>query len=231
MKVDHNPSTLYHLKKEQTLPQVHTKSTKCCVFNVHALGDVEKTDAISDFVSSHDIDIVALTETWLKGDPSDAQRIGEISPPGYSFSYKPRGHRKGGGVGILTRKSIKIKLLTTPKVTSFEYIDCDISSGKLQLRFVVIYHPPPSKKNKSTTNLFLEEFTTHLERLLAHPGHLIIVDNFNLHIDVPSDPSTIKFNDIINSLGLAQHVTGATHQAGHTLDLVITPVTQLSSMT
>ena len=40
--------------------------------NVHALGDVANTDAILDFVTSHDIDIVALTETWLKGDPSDA---------------------------------------------------------------------------------------------------------------------------------------------------------------
>ena len=32
------------------------------------------------FVSSRDIDIVALSETWLKGDPSDAQSIGEVSP-------------------------------------------------------------------------------------------------------------------------------------------------------
>ncbi len=141
--------------------------------------------------------------------------------PKYNFNYKPCGNRKGGGVGILTRKPIKIKLLIAPTFSSFEYIDCDINLGKSQFHFVIIHHPPPSKVNKLTTSSFLEEFTTLLECLLAHPGNLIIAWDFKLHIDVPADPSTIKFNDIINSLGLTQHMISGSPTATQPLLIIL----------
>ena len=40
-------------------------------------------------------------------------------------------------------------------------------------------------------------------------------------MDVPSDPDTNKFNDLLESAGLKKSVTGPTHRCGHTLDLVI----------
>ena len=40
-------------------------------------------------------------------------------------------------------------------------------------------------------------------------------------MDVPSDPDTAKFNDLLESAGLKKSVTGPTHRCGHTLDLVI----------
>ena len=44
----------------------------------------------------------------------------------------------------------------------------------------------------------------------------------NIHVDVPDDPDAIKFLDLLDSLGLAQHVKTPTHRCGHTLDLIIT---------
>ena len=41
-------------------------------------------------------------------------------------------------------------------------------------------------------------------------------------MDVPTDAYTVKFMDLLESLGLEQHVRGPTHTHGHTLDLVIT---------
>ena len=41
-------------------------------------------------------------------------------------------------------------------------------------------------------------------------------------MDVPTDAKTVKFMDLLESLGLEQHVRGPTHTHGHTLDLVIT---------
>ncbi len=165
---------------------------------------------------------MALTETWLRGDPSDAQRIGEVTPAGYHFHHKPRLNRKGGGVGILLKKALKIKLLPSPNAVSFEHMVCDITTGKTALRMVIIYRPPASKVNKSTPASFLTEFYTLLERLLTFPGHLIITGDFNFHVDVPDNPHAIKLLDTLDSVGLVQLVTGSTHRAGHTLDLVIT---------
>ena len=39
---------------------------------------------------------------------------------------------------------------------------------------------------------------------------------------------TVKFTSILESCGMRQHVTGATHVAGHTLDVVITRDTDTS---
>ena len=41
-------------------------------------------------------------------------------------------------------------------------------------------------------------------------------------MDVSTDADTAKFVDLLESLGLEQHVSGPTHTHGHTLDLVIT---------
>ena len=51
---------------------------------------------------------------------------------------------------------------------------------------------------------------------------LCITGDFNLHIDDPTDAYGCQFNDLLSSYGLVNHITFPTHQAGHTLDLVIT---------
>ena len=60
----------------------------------------------------------------------------------------------------------------------------------------------------------------HLVVLTPEP--LLITGDINIHVDVPDDPDAIKFLDLLDSLGLAQHVKTPTHLCGHTLDLMIT---------
>jgi hypothetical protein len=52
-------------------------------------------------------------------------------------------------------------------------------------------------------------------------GKVIIVGDFNLHIDNPDDSNVIRFVALLESLSWVQHVKGATHIRGHTLNLVI----------
>ncbi|CAH3183058.1 unnamed protein product [Porites lobata] len=52
-------------------------------------------------------------------------------------------------------------------------------------------------------------------------GHLLISGDFNLHVDDPCSIYANLFNEILESCNLKEHVTGATHANGHTLDLVI----------
>ena len=51
---------------------------------------------------------------------------------------------------------------------------------------------------------------------------LLICGDFNVHMDVPSDADTIRLKDLLNSMGLVQHVKRPTHIHGQTLDLIIT---------
>ena len=90
------------------------------------------------------------------------------------------------------------------------------------LRLVAIYRPPPSQTNKLTVTAFFREFSTLLEVLSIDPARLILVGDFNFHLDVDSDHNANIMKDMLESAGLQQHVTGATHRRGHTLDLLIT---------
>ena len=93
---------------------------------------------------------------------------------------------------------------------------------KIFRRPFTIYRLPPSKANQLNSALFFEEFCILAEQLVVSPGNLLIVGDFNYHVDNISNLDTVKFNNILESFGLVQHVNGPTHKKGHTLDLIIT---------
>ena len=43
----------------------------------------------------------------------------------------------------------------------------------------------------------------------------------NIHVDNEKDALGLAFKDILNSIGLRQHVSGPTHCRNHTLDLIL----------
>ena len=56
--------------------------------------------------------------------------------------------------------------------------------------------------------------------------HLRVLGDFNIHLDDSENADAVKFHDLLESLGLEQHVTKSTHIHGHILDLVITRKTE-----
>ena len=50
----------------------------------------------------------------------------------------------------------------------------------------------------------------------------MLCGDFSIQVDVQDNPNVESFLDLIDSLGLVQHVHFATHVQGHILDLVIT---------
>ncbi|PIK45093.1 hypothetical protein BSL78_18046 [Apostichopus japonicus] len=90
------------------------------------------------------------------------------------------------------------------------------------VHLVTIYRPPQSKKNGNNFRTFMEEITAYFELLVISTGILLVLGDFNLHIDKPADKEGAEFISLVESLGMTQHVTGATHRGGHTLDLVLT---------
>ncbi|CAB4028015.1 RNA-directed DNA polymerase from mobile element jockey [Paramuricea clavata] len=88
-------------------------------------------------------------------------------------------------------------------------------------RIVVIYRPPLSSLNKVTYSAFLEEFTKLLEHISLASGKLIIVGDFNCHVD-KGGSNALRFLELLQIFNLEQHVNVLTHSSGHTLYLIIT---------
>ena len=89
------------------------------------------------------------------------------------------------------------------------------------LRLFAIYRPPPSSDNKLTTTMFLNDFSTFLEVIPSISQYVVILGDFNIHVDDDEDRVAKLFHDMLDSVGLQQHIEGPTHFRGHTLDLLI----------
>ena len=84
-----------------------------------------------------------------------------------------------------------------------------------------VYRPPPSRQNKLTNAMFLEQFSDLLESYVSC-DRLFVVGDLNVHFDKPSDPTTSALNVVLDNLSLHQLVNVPTHQHGDTLDWLIT---------
>ena len=132
--------------------------------------------------------------------------------------------RRGGGTGFLFRDSLTVTKVDGGEKESFEFSEWLIQlSSSHNLRLAIIYRPQnDADVIRIPTSTFFSEFTEYLKSVVMCEEQLIIVGDFNFHVDTPEDTDTIKLFDLLESFCLQQHVEGPTHIHGHTLDLIIT---------
>jgi hypothetical protein len=90
-------------------------------------------------------------------DIRDELTINELTPKGYLLHHIARKGR-GGGVGLLYRKSLRFKKIALKQFKSFETLGMLACSSPANISLFVIYRPPPSNRNKLTNKIFFEEF-------------------------------------------------------------------------
>ena len=172
---------------------------------------------ITDLIAEHDIDIFALTETWLAGNESDDYILSALTPPGYDIYNVPRGSGDAhGGIIVLFKKGITVVSKSNNRnchLKSFESCDIIFTCGSKFFTLVTVYRPPPSRKNKLNVGLFFEEFSPFLQDCAISKGELVLVGDLNFHLDIKDDPDAITFLDLIDSCGLTQSVVGPTHRS------------------
>ncbi len=91
-------------------------------------------------------------------------------------------------------------------------------NDKSPVMFVLatVYRPPGHHTD------FIKEFADFLSELVLAADKVLIVGDFNFHVDNEKDALGSAFIDIFNSIGIRQHVSGPTHCRNHTLDLILT---------
>ena len=207
-------------KHKGTLPtQAGITPLSFCLFNSRSVEN--KSADIIDYICECKADLVAITETWLHVN-GDAVRQ-QVCPVNYKISDHPRTGRRGGGVALMYRLPLKVDKTDAGEKQSFEFGEWTVQlKSSHNLRVVLVYRPPYSEEHKVPMGTFLAEFSDYLESIVLCQEQLLIVGDFNIHVDVDNDYDSINFRDLLESFGLQQHVTHPTHIHGHTLDLIIT---------
>ncbi len=117
---------------------------------------------------------MALTETWIK--PEDNATPAALS---YHFSFYPRLTGRGGGTGLSISNNWKFTPLSSLSINSpFESHSVTITYP-LQIHFVVVYRPPRPLVN------FVEELDLLLSTFPEDGTPLVILGDFNIHLDKP----------------------------------------------
>jgi len=75
--------------------------------------------------------------------------------------------------------------------------------------------------SKSATTQFVSDLADIIERLVIYAAPLVIVGDFNVHLDDIQSAITVGVNKVLSDFDLLQLVTGPTHSHGHTLDVFI----------
>ena len=193
--------------------QLHASLLNCQSLGKGPLG---KGPLLNSHTVDKKLDLFCLTETWLTD--KDDTVIAELMPPGYEFKHLPRpGTKRGGGVGLLFRNTLQWSKASSHCFNSFEHLDQTLTCGSSLLHIIIIYRPPNTRFSD-----FIHDFSTLLESACVSKGRLLLLGDFNIHVDNESDANAQHFKEVLDLFNMKQHVNEKTHKHSHTLDLLIT---------
>ena len=166
------------------------------------------------------MDVVAWTETWLGEDEMTA--VSELCGEDFTFVHQPRGGaRRGGGVGVLFRKTLQ--LVSRADIDTHASETCRVILRNIRgctMRVIVVYRPPMSYFRS-----FLDDVGKVLLIAAAHPTETVVCGDFNTRYGDPTCTDATNLADLLGTSGFVQHVKGSTHERGNIFDLVITSET------
>lgn len=173
---------------------------------------------VRDYIDEHELDVVALTETWLAEGETIVES--ELCGEDFTFVHQPRsGARRGGGVGVLFRKTLQ--LVSRADIDTHASETCCVILRNIRIgctiRVIVVYRPPTSNFRS-----FLDDVGKVLLIAAAHPAETVVCGDFNTRYGDSTCAEAMNLADLLETHGFVQHVQSATHERGNILDLVIT---------
>ena len=156
-----------------------------------------------------------MTETWIRQE-DDVTPV-QLCPPGFKAISISRKDRTGGGIAVVYKDTITVRPRATHIYSSMEYGNFSIDLPRSTINMSVIYRPP-----NSSVPVFATDFLDLIETSINENGKLLIFGDLNIPMNNPDSPDTNIFQDVLDSLGLHNHITFPTHRLHNTLDLIIT---------
>lgn len=198
---------------------------------VNARSIVNKGPLLQDMITSHNLDILAVCETWIVDDDPAVIKLDAV-PAGYSVAHLPRMsatvRTRGGGLCIIHRDSITVKSHPLQQSLIYPSFECQLSTlhvggSKLaadDVIIAVIYRPPSTS---------VASFVDDLSDLLVKVGDFIAADRLIMCGDfncpgVVSTSVCVELSSLLDVHELQQFVNSPTRRvssAASLLDLVI----------
>ena len=133
----------------------HSPLLTLCTANVRAVKS--KTAALLEYIHSADMDIFAVTKTWLT-EKDAAAKMEFIPTETHKFVQCNRQGRRGGGTGLLFKKQLQVKHIESGEKSSFEFSEWRVVHQSLRAKLIIVYRPPYSAEHPVTPQVFFEEF-------------------------------------------------------------------------
>ena len=204
------------LPRSENMPILNSKFVSFATVNARSLK--QSLNMILEVIVRENLDFIVITETWLTTKDDfwlKSQMLHSLNLKSYSI---PRpSAKRGGGLMLIAKSSIKVESIQTQPIPNCEHHLWKLGIGKLTLNILGLYHPP-----EQSSSIFIDNFLDMLESLLLETDSLIISGDFNLHVNDIFNADAIFFLEAITALVLNQHVKSPTHNKGNILDLIIT---------
>ncbi len=141
-----------------------------CHINVRSLVAPGRLEELKFFVSTNDIDVLCLTETWLK--PKHANSILEL--PGFQPPDRcDRPVKRGGGVAIYVRNGLAISPIKIFNNVDIECLAVQIDLPKRKKLLVFAVYRPPDQDVCAFLDALDTAISPHLHR------NICLVGDFN----------------------------------------------------
>ncbi|MGH0164620.1 UNVERIFIED_CONTAM: hypothetical protein FKN15_047564 [Acipenser sinensis] len=81
---------------------------------------------------------------------------------------------------------------------------------------------PPAAESRDEIKDIAKDLPDPTKDAVQFTDKILLLGDFNIHVDLPSSLIVTDFNTLLDCLGLIKSVNIPTHTRGHTLDLLIT---------
>jgi len=187
---------------------------------LNARSAVNKAPLIHDMIDDRRLDLLVVTETWMKSS-QPAAITEDIAPDGYRVLHQFRENdTDGGGVALVFAEHLRA--VSVPLSSTLSGVDClvaKVPTRRGRLNLAAVYRPPTSSRYGAPVAQFCCEFGDLLDELLALPGQLIVCGDLNCPGAVRGTVDD-RLLDVLVSRKLVQRVDIPTHKDGNTLDLL-----------
>jgi len=195
-----------------TAPSLLTFAT----FNIRSIRSAGKVAVLHDVIAERSIDLMALTETWVKPDDPPAV-ANDPAPPGYKIIHVPRpcvrrvtrsSSNLGGGLAVIHRDTLSVRphplLKEVQLPTLFEVQVVRVGSSPPFISVVNAYRPPSSDIGQ-----FIDELGNLIAAIVVGSNDRLMLCG-DLNCGNPDGGLDARLLDVLTEFGLTQYVAEPT---------------------
>lgn len=176
--------------------------------SINALERPEKLDEIKSILSGGFLDVVGVSETWLKPSTND----GIVGISGYKLIRNDRVNRRGGGVACYVSTKLKAKIIdSSPENSVTEYLFIEISFNNIKTAIGIIYRPD-GNINTELTEVLSEISSRYVNVFIMGDFNVDLMENStlnntsaffqNFHLEIATNGQPTHFDTFHQSLSL-----------------------------